>query len=173
MAAPAHSDLGFWGNLFANTDFWVAVSFVVFASVVFKLSRKAVISALDERIEKIKTDIETAENLRVEAQELLAQYQRKQRDAEIEAAKILENAKHNADQIKKEASKELKASVRRKEKQLAERIERMKQSAVEEIQAYAADLAIEATREIIVNNLDKKSNDNLVDTAIADIKKSY
>ena len=66
MAAPAHSDLGFWGNLFANTDFWVAVSFVVFASVVFKLSRKAVISALDERIEKIKTDIETAENLRVE-----------------------------------------------------------------------------------------------------------
>ncbi|MDB2682698.1 F0F1 ATP synthase subunit B [Alphaproteobacteria bacterium] len=168
MADPTHD-----AGLLADSNFWVAVSFVIFAGIVWKFGKGAIISMLDGRIEKIKSDIATAENLRVEAQELLAQYQRKQRDAEKEAARILDDAKKNAAQIKKDAEKELKESVKRKEKQLEERVIRMQQNAVEEIQAYAADLAIKATTEIVMDSLDKKANAKLVDEAIKDVKQLH
>ncbi len=165
MADPHHET-----GLLMDASFWVALSFVLFAIILWKFGKQAVLSALDARIENIKDDIKTAENLRIEAQELLAQYQRKQRDAEKEAARILDEAKKGASEIKKEAEKELKETIKRKEQQLEERVARLKQNAVEEIQAYAADLAIKATTEIVMESLDKKSNERLVDEAIDDMK---
>ena len=65
--------------------------------IAFKMGRKSVVGALDAKIDEVKSEIENAERLRVEAQELLAQYQRKQRDAEQEAADILKRAQEHSE----------------------------------------------------------------------------
>ena len=51
---------------------WVLISFVIFAIGFWKLGLKQMLGKLDRRIEEIRKEIETAESLRVEAQELLA-----------------------------------------------------------------------------------------------------
>ena len=89
-----------------DTNVWVTISFVVFALLAFKLGRKSILAGLDSKIEAIRTEIQTAESLRVEAQELLAQYQRKQRDAEQEAAQIVAQAKAHAKRIQEAAEAE-------------------------------------------------------------------
>lgn len=167
MAAPEGQS-----GLLYDSSAWLAISFLIFCYILWKFGKNAVIKMLDGRIEKIKADIVSAENLRVEAQELLAQYERKHRDAVKEAEAIVANAEKHAAQIKKDAEKDLSEAMDRREKQLKERLERMKQNAIGEIQQYAANLAIQATTEIITSQLDKKSNEKLVDQSIKDLSKN-
>lgn len=156
-------------DLLHDTNVWVAMSFIVFFLGAMKIGRAKVLAALDTRIEDIKKEIETAENLRVEAQEVLALYQRKQRDAAKEAKNIVEDAKAQAEEIKKQADKDLKDLVKRREEQLTERLERMEELAKREISNYAADLAVKATQEIINEQMTSKANQNLVDESIKSI----
>lgn len=153
----------------SDTNIWFVLSFAVFVFILVKFGGKPFLSFLDNHIESIRKDIETAETLRIEAQELLAQYQRKQKEAEKEAADIIDNAKEHAKQIQKRANDELKETMTRKEAQLKERLERMQDDARQEIRAYAAELAVKATTEIVNDNIDKKTGTALVDQSIENI----
>jgi F-type H+-transporting ATPase subunit b len=153
-------------ELLHDTHVWFAFSFIVFLLLAWRFGKAAILASLDKRIETIRREIETAENLRVEAQELLAQYQRKQRDALKDAENIIKTAKKSADEHRKESEAELRAVMERREKQLEERLARMEQSAIHEIQKHAAELAMDATARIIAEKLDKKSHERLVDQAI-------
>ncbi|MEM6811872.1 MAG: hypothetical protein AAF549_05330 [Pseudomonadota bacterium] len=154
-----------------DTGAWMIISFLIFGFVAYKLGAKSITSKLDGYSEEIKTEIENAERLRVESQELLAQYQRKQRDAEEEANRILDNAKAQAKVMQQNADKELKEIMARREEQLSERLQRLEENAVAEMKNYAAQLAVEATREMIVETMDEAKNDNLNKDAIQNLSK--
>lgn len=155
-----------------DTNFWVLLSFTLFVVVALKFGRAKVLGSLDAKIEKIRNDINTAESLRIEAQELLAQVERKQRDANVEANTIIATAKASAEMIRKDAEADLDSMIARKEAQLADRLSRMEDSARAEIQAYAAELAVKATTEIITARLDQAANDRLIDKSIQSIAAS-
>ncbi|MCI5060464.1 MAG: hypothetical protein MRY79_05255 [Alphaproteobacteria bacterium] len=155
-----------------DTGIWVAISFVLFLVVAFKLGRHSITGALDSRVEEVKSEIETAERLRVEAQELLAQYQRKQRDAEKESKDIIKKAKDQAKLIKKNAEIELEDVMARREVQLEERLRRAEEKAIADIQNHAAELAMSATKEMIVQTLDDKTNEKLNKESIAALSKN-
>lgn len=156
-------------ELLQDTHVWYVFSFVIFAAVIAKFGFPALNAFFDARIEQIKKDLETAENLRVEAQEMLAQYQRKQRDAVKEAEKIIAKARENAELFREKAEKDLQDVMTRREAQLEDRLKRMEQNAINEIQAYAADLAVNAAAQIISEKLDKKADAKLVDNSIENI----
>ena len=159
-------------ELFQDTNFWVLISFAIFVGFAFKAMRDGLLGKIDGRIEEIKKEIDTAESLRVEAQGLMAQYQRKLRDAQKEAEEIVQSAKAHAAEIKKEAEKDLDEAAKRREEQLQARLKRMEDNAVQEIKAHAAQLAVEATKEIIIKNMDKATNDRLVDQSIKDVSQA-
>lgn len=148
---------------------WVLISFVLFAIGFWKFGLKLLIGKLDGRIEEIRKEIETAESLRVEAQELLAQYQRKQRDAAREAEAIMAGAEKHAAEIQRQTESELNEMVARKEAQLKDRLKRMEDVAMQEIKAYAAELSVKATAEIIAKQMDQATNDLLIDQSIKSI----
>lgn len=153
-----------------DSNLWYVFSFVIFLGLVLKFGWPAITSLLDERISQIKTDLEEAENLRVEAQEMLAQYQRKHRDAVKEAEEIINKAKQSAKDYKKQAEADLDEIMQRREQQLTDRLKRMEQNAMNEIQAHAADLSMNAARQIVIEKLDKKTNAKLVDEAISNLE---
>ena len=64
-----------------DPTFWVMVAFFVFVGALARPISGAIAAALDKRADKIRADLEEAEKLREEAQNLLASYQRQQRDA--------------------------------------------------------------------------------------------
>lgn len=151
---------------------WVALSFALFVVLIWFKGRKAILGALDQRIALIRTEIETAENLRAEAQKLCDEYERKYREAVRESENVVKAAEKQSIEIRKQADMDMAETIRIREKQLADRLERMKQSAMDEIQQYAANLAIEATAGIIKEKLDKQTHAQLVDEAIANIGKN-
>lgn len=153
-------------DILHDSGVWLSFSFVIFMFILVRAGKAGFIGMLDARIEKIKAEIQTAENLRVEAQEMLAQYQRKHRDAMKESEAIIQNAKKRAEEMTRTAEAELEELAKRREQQLKDRLARLEQSAIAEIQKYAADLAIAATKEIINNQLDQASNDSLIEQSI-------
>lgn len=155
-----------------DTNLWVALSFILFAVCAYKLGGKAVAKSLDDRIAEIKREIETAESLRIEAQELLAQYQRKQRDAEKEAREIVAGAQKQVEKIKEAAEADIAEMADRREAQLTDRLKRIEDKAMADIQNHAAAMAVEAARQIIAQTVDEKTAADLTRTAIADLSKA-
>jgi F-type H+-transporting ATPase subunit b len=153
-------------DLLQNSTVWVLFSFIIFVVVAYRLGRTSVTAGLDAKIEKIKNDILSAEKLKSEAETLLKDYQNKQRDAALEARKIIEQAETQAGFIQSQAEASLNETMKRREALLKERISRMETQAIDEIRRYAADLTINATTQIISQKLDSSSSQKLADHSI-------
>lgn len=153
-------------TILENEYNWLILSFLIFCFILMKFGKSALLGVLDGRIEEIKKELEVSESLRVEAQELLAQYQRKQRDAEKEAEQIIAKAEQNVLQIRKNAEDDLAETLKRREQQLKDRLKQMEEAAVQDIREHAANLAVEATAQIIIEKLGKTESDKLLDSSI-------
>ena len=98
--------------MFQDPTFWVAVAFVIFVIAVFKPIKTALIGGLDAKIKEIRQEVEEAEKLREEAQSLLANYQRQQRQALQTAEDIVARAKDEAKSYHAQADEAMKEMVR-------------------------------------------------------------
>lgn len=152
-----------------DPTFWVLVSFIIFVGLVWKPGSKAVAQMLDDRAEKIRSDLEKAAKLREEAQALFAEYQKKQRDALKDAEAIVAAAKAEAEALSKQAVADLEASLKRREQLALQRIAQAEVQATADVRAAAVDLAMAATRKILTDKLDAGRQDALVDAAIKEL----
>lgn len=154
------------GSFFIDPAFWTAMAFIAFVLLAGKKIWGALSVGLDDRADKIKAEIDEARTLREEAQHLLAEYQRKQRDAVKEAEGIIGHAKEEAERLREKAAEDLDVTLARREQQAKDRIAQAETNAVEEVRAAAAELAVSAARKILENELDEKTRRALVDDAI-------
>ena len=153
-----------------DPTFWVMIAFIAFIAllVYFKVP-KTVAGTLDSRAEKIKADLDEAESLLREAQDLLATYQKKQREADEEAEQIKKSAQEEAERIAKHGEERLAAQLERREKLAMERIAQAEAQALDEIKARTVDIALDATRQILASSLAADKADAMVDDAIKDL----
>ena len=155
-----------------NPSAVVAISFILFIALVIYLKAPAKFAAsLDERSAKIKAEIDEARKLKEDAQSILAQFQRKQRDAKKEALDMMAQAKEEAEIFAKEMEENFKAVSARQTKAAEEKIAMIEANAVKEIQATAANVAIDAAQAIIGDSMDKKALSKLADQSIDDLEK--
>ncbi|MBF0095064.1 MAG: F0F1 ATP synthase subunit B [Alphaproteobacteria bacterium] len=165
---PEHGHEAFY----AQPEFWVAVSFLIVVGFAARKVITAVTSALDMRSEKIKTRLEEAQSLREDAQGLLAEYQRKQRDALKEAEAIVVHAREEAQRHKREAAAELEEAIKRREAQAMIRIAQAEAQAMADVRNLAIDIAVGAAYRLIEQNLTDQQADALVERAIAELPAS-
>ena len=151
--------------MFQDPTFWVLVAFIGFVGVLvyFKVP-DMVTKALDARAEKIQMDLEEADALLKEAQDLLASYQKKQRESSEESQAIQARAHKEAERILENGRLRLEESLQRREKLAMDRITQAEVSALAEIQALTVDIALDATHELLATNVsDDKANAMLND----------
>jgi F-type H+-transporting ATPase subunit b len=155
--------------MFADPAFWVGLAFLLVVALTFNKVKLAMTGNLDARAAKIRTQIEEARKLREDAQALLAEYQRKQRDAMAEAEKIISAAKGEAARLKVQAAQDLENALARRKEQALERIAQSEAQALKQVRNLAVDAALAAAELLIARNLDGAKRDALTDTAIADL----
>lgn len=152
-----------------DTNFWVAVSFVIFVALAYKPAMRQIGGALDGRAERIRQQIEEAQQLREDAQALLASYKRKQRDALQEAEQIVAHAREESKRQQQQAEADLEALLKRREAQALEKIAQAEAKALQEVREKAVDVAIAATRRLLDEKLDAKASNTLIDNAIDEL----
>jgi len=151
---------------FDNT-FWALVALLIFLGGVLYLRVPGrVTKSLDERADRISRELDEARRLREEAQALLASYQRKQREAQQEADDIVEAAKHEAGRIIEETRADLATQLERRTRMAEEKISQAEAQAMAEVQAIAADTAVEAARSLIAERMDAGTDAKLLDADI-------
>ena len=154
-------------EIFSDSSFWVAVSFVLFvlALLYFGVPRR-VTEALDARAAQIAQELDEARKLREEAQALLANYQRKQRDAEQEAEEIVTQARAEAERLAAETREALTDQLARRTKQAQDKIAQAEAQALKEVKDSAAGVAAAAARRIITDRIDQGRDAQLIDQDI-------
>ena len=155
--------------MFQDPTFWTLVAFVIFIGLTFKPISRLAASSLDARSDKIRAEIEEGENLLEEAQELLSNYERKQRESAKEAEAILVHAREETERMKEQSAKNLESALSRREKLAEERIALAEANAVDEVRAIAAEIALDATQRLLAENLSAQKSDALIEAAIKEI----
>ncbi|HWE18573.1 MAG TPA: F0F1 ATP synthase subunit B [Hyphomicrobiaceae bacterium] len=152
-------------------EFWVGVAFLAFVLILIYYRVPALIAkSLDDRAAAIRKELDEARRLREEAQSLLADYQRKHRNAGQEAEAIVEQARREAEAFSAETRKALAETVERRRRQAEEKIARAEAQAVEDVRAAAVDMAIAAAERILREKAAGPGGAALIDESIRTIK---
>ncbi len=152
-----------------DATFWATAALVIFIGLMLYLKVPKLITAqLDSRIKKIEAELAEAERLRGEARALLEEYQRKREDAEKEAEGIVAAAREEAFRLTAEAGQSLEVLIARRAKSVEEKIAQAEAQAVAEVRARSADLAVEAARVLLQQQMASKG-DALIEQSIKDV----
>jgi len=158
-------------ELLKEPEFWVAVAFVIFVGIMIYVgAHKTIVSSLDQRAARIKAELDEASRLREEAAALLAQYQRRQSEAEREAAAIIADAKAEAERTAAEARSKVEELVARRTKIAESKIGLAEAQALADVRAAAADAAVAAAEKILAQAAKGKIADDLIARGIAEVK---
>lgn len=152
-----------------DNSFFALVALIIFiGGALYFGIHKIIAKMLDGKIAEIENDIAEAKRLRKEAADLLVEYEQKRAAAEKEAEGIVTAAKQEAERLTAEAQASLSELVARRTKAVEDKIAQAEAQAVAEVRARSADIAIEAARAVLSDEMNKQGN-KVVDAAIADV----
>ena len=139
-----------------DATFWVAVSFFIFCGglLYLKVPQK-INNSLNEQIEKIKKEINEAKNLKIEAKNLLSDYENKIDKSKKETKKIIDNAKKENEKNILEKTKKFHQTIDNKKKNIEQKISQMKENAIKDIKDISIRTTIEAVENLIKKSIDK------------------
>ncbi len=154
-----------------DATFWATVALAIFLGVIIYFKVPAMITkSLDERANRIRSELEEARRLREEAQQLLAEYQRKRKDAEKDASDIVAAAKREAEALVAEAKRKTEDYVTRRTALAEQKIVQAERDAINEVRASAVDIAVEAARSILATRVDARTGADLFKASLEDVK---
>ena len=140
-----------------ETENWVALAFLLFLGLLAYLGvHRKLTDTLDQRQARIKGELDEARRLREEAQALLAEFERKGREAEGEAAAIIAGAKAEAERLAAEA-----------------KITQAEAQALADVRSAAADAAVAAAEKILAAAAKGKVAEDLLAQGIEDVRKKF
>ncbi|MEO9573189.1 MAG: F0F1 ATP synthase subunit B [Tateyamaria sp.] len=154
----------------SNTDFIVSIAFILFVGVLFYFKVPAMLSKmLDDRAGGIQSELDEARALRDEAQALLASYERKHKEVQEQADKIVAQAKVDAEAAADQARADLERSIERRMASAEDQIASAQAGAIKEVRDQAVSVAIAAARDVIAKQMTAGNANKLVDDAIAQV----
>ena len=152
-----------------DPTFWVALGFIVLFVFIWKPLTKGISGGLDKRALDIKRTLDEARQLADEAQRILAENQKKNREAAREIDRMVERAREDAERIVADARAKLETSLARREQLAREKIALAEAEAARQVRDVAVEVAVATTRALIAARLDKTAGDRLIDSAIGEI----
>jgi F-type H+-transporting ATPase subunit b len=154
-----------------DASFYALVALVLFfVLITFLKVPKMLGKSLDERAANIQKELDDAKLLREEAQRLLAEYQRKRKDAEAEANEIIAVAQREASAFTADAKIKTEEFVARRTALSEEKIKQAEADAIGAVRAAAVDLAIAASTKLLGDAANAAEQKKLFAASIADVK---
>lgn len=144
----------------------IAGSFLLLIFLVKKYAWGNITSILDQRAEKISSDIDGAEEARKKAEKLASKREAELAGSRTEAKTIIENAKETAEKSKSDILAEAKLEAGRLKEKANQEIAQNKAEALQSVKGEVADLTVSLAGKIISQNLDGHAHKELIDQYI-------
>ena len=154
-----------------NTNFVVTLGFLVFIGVLVYMNvPKLLMAQLDKRAEGIKSDLAEARELREEAQTLLASYERKHKEVQGQADRIVASARDDARAQADKARVDMERALERRLKAARDQIQSAEERAVRDVRDRAVQVAIGAARDVLARQIDGERADRMIDQSIQTVE---
>ncbi|NMG41089.1 F0F1 ATP synthase subunit B [Chelativorans sp. ZYF759] len=150
---------------------WAMVGLVLFLALLAYMKVPGFVArTLDDRAQRIRNELDEARKLREEAQQLLAEYQRKRKEAEQEAEAIVAAANREAENIVVEARQKTEEFVERRNAMAEQKIAQAERDAVHQVRTSAVDIAVAAAERILADKVDAKMSAELFRKSMGEVK---
>ena len=149
-----------------NEIIWGAISFAVLFFLLWKFAYPALQKGVTDRSDRIRSDLDAAEQAKTDAEGALAQYRSQIADAKNEAGRIIEEARQQADAIKREQEQRLQTELAEMRSRAAADVESAKAQAMADLRGEVAELAVGAAEVVIQHSLDAATQQQLIDNYI-------
>jgi F-type H+-transporting ATPase subunit b len=151
--------------------FYLAIGTAIFVGILGYFGvHRLILGALDGRAAKVQEQLDQAAALRAEAQKLLSEYEAKRAAAEKDAARIVADAKAEAERIKADQELKLAEFVTRRTKMAEMKIAQAEATALAEVRAAATDAAVRAAGSILSTETAGKLGDQLIATGLKEAR---
>lgn len=167
LAAPAGTP---FFSLY-NTDIVVAIGFALFIGIlVYFRVPQLITGLLDKRADTIRSELEEARQLREEAQELRASFERKKVEVAEQAERIVAKARADAETAAKQARVDLEASIARRLQGAEDQIASAEAGALREVRNKAVAVSVMAAADLIARNLGADAAEKLMEDSIKTVE---
>ena len=156
-----------------DATFWVAISFFIFFGclIYLKVPQK-INNSLTDQINSMKKELDEAEKLKVEAKNLLSNYESKIDKSKKEVLGIINSAKKDSEKTILEKTKKFHQIMENKKKNAEQKIVRMKENALRDIKNISVKISIEAVEHLIKNSIDKNKLEKFYTKSLEQAKSS-
>ena len=134
--------------------------------VFLKVGYPAVKKALEARTERIRTDLDEAEQAKQSAEGVLSEYKAQLADAKTESNRIIEEARVQAERVKTDMIAATQAEVNELKAKAAADIDAARTQAMASLRSSVSEIAIEIAEKVVEKNLDRDTNRHLVESFI-------
>ena len=156
-----------------DATFWVAVSFFIFFGVLIYLKiPQKINNSLINQINEIKKELNEAEKLKIEAKNLLSNYESKIDKSKQETQEIISLAKKESEKTILEKTEKFHQIIENKKKNAEQKIIQMKENALKEIKNISVKISVETVQHLIKNSIDKNKIEKLYTKSLEEAKTS-
>lgn len=152
-----------------NELLWGALSFAALLAALWKFGIPAVTSMSNERTQRISNDLHAAETARVEAETVLAEYQRQLAEARAESGRIIEEARQQAEQVRRDLVARAEAEAAEVRQRAAEQAEGERARVMGELRGEVAALAVDLAERVVQSSLDREASLRLIENYINEV----
>jgi F-type H+-transporting ATPase subunit b len=166
---PAASSGSFLISPNVGLMIWTLLLFGISMFVLARVAFPRIQEALDRRQHAIEDSIEHAERIRNEADELLAAYRERLKEARQQAEEIVQRARKAGETHEQDALQKAQETREQLMEQTRREIELETRRAISEIRAEVADLTIMATEKVTRKTLSEADQRRLVEEALSEL----
>jgi F-type H+-transporting ATPase subunit b len=150
----------------SNELIWGAVAFAILLFLMYRTVFPQVTKLYQERRSNIEGKLEEAESERDEAEQLLQRYRERLAAAEDETQRILEEARANAERLRRDLLAKADADAERRLERATETIRAERDQAIRQLRGEVGTLAVELATRVVGDSLDRDRQLRLVDQYI-------
>jgi len=157
-----------------DATFWVAVSFFIFIGglIYLKVPQK-INDSLSKQINDMKKELDEAEKLKVEAKNLLSEYENKIDKSKKETQKIINFAIKDSEKNILDKTEKFHLLMEDRKKSAEQKIAQMKESALNDIKIDSIKIGIKAVEHIISNSVDKEKLEKIYIKSLDQAKNAF
>lgn len=171
-ASPLMAAEGEKGNLFAGSVWQSMAAIIAFVLLFLILKSKAwgpILKGLQERENKIRYDLQEAEDKATQANATLDEYQTKLKEAHAEAQKLVDQARKDAEAVRARLVSETEEEIARLKDRAQSEITQAKQAAVQALYAQTAQLATAVAGKLLKREISDNDAQSLVDESLQEL----
>ena len=148
---------------------WTVLAFLVALWVLRKYAFPQISAALEKRQHLIEESIETAQRTKDEADQILAEYRERLKEARAQAEDIVARARKSGEAAERQSLEQAKELREEQLEQARRDIQAETQRALQEIRKEVADLTVAATERVTRKTLNEEDQRRLVEEALSEL----